>query len=1181
MKHLLKKNLFLSLGMVIGCSSIIFLSVESNKTSSVEASSYTAGSIPKNLNLNDTSANDIRNYYSSLNSLSTSERQGTNLLKNLKPILKNGQIYHSYGSSATTAVWQIYEIVDRDWVKSPASQISGYNASTGMVTNYQYGSSNSSVGSNPYVHALYINRNVDNQTRAWGNHNQDGWGINQEHTWPKSLGFDNDNQGTGARGDLMHLWAGNGRVNGDTHSNYFYGYVDTSRSYNDAGSYASQLSGNRRGYSRSLGGNTTVFEPQDSDKGDIARAMFYMAARYNYLSGSDSDGIDAGNPNLEIINSLSHSSSFTSSTTVKGQIGVLQDLLEWNRLDPPDEWEIHRNNLCYNNFTNNRNPFIDFPEWAEYIWGTCSNGSYNSASTGYAIPSGDNINEFGNAGDTPKVNSVTVSPANLELDLNGTTTGTLTATVNVSNNAPQTVNWSSSNTSVATVSSSGVVTAKAKGTCTITARSTFNSNKYGTASITVVNSGEPVVNSVTVSPANLELDLNGTTTGTLTATVNVSNNAPQTVNWSSSNTSVATVNSSGVVTAKAKGTCTITATSTFDENKSGTATIKVVNTSPAQEGTYILGWGDATGDEGTYANFEDASGSVEGLFTFTTEKNGTSSAPAYYATTSDLRIYCDKTNGNGGSITISTEEGVTITGVVMRTTTAPAVKYYVDSGSPVSITASSNTYTMNNLQVQHSIKIQNGNTGDNIQLRIKTIEITYETAGVSPAKTLNSISLDTSNVKKNYIVGEEFSLDGLIVTAHYSDESSAVVTPTSVSTPNMSTTGNKNVTVSYTEGEVTKQASYQITISEPTVTSITASVEKSFHPGDTIEAYDIAVTDNLGNDVSDYCEFECDGYEFTYDDAPSGGETVTKTFVNAISYLDMTCSLQVNVSRVARQNVGLVIDTLDRATTGNTGSSYLSWNNKVLSNGITYAGSSAGGNSSIQLRTDADKNGNRPGIVSTQNNNSLDLSNVSVVWNSNTSDGREIQIYGDTEPYSTPNELFGDSIKGAYIGSIKKGTSTSLSISGSYQYIGIRSKTGALYLEEINISYGSSDNATNVANYIMFEDTNNQCQTKFGVAQGYFEGLSDSEKTSFMTSDDYVISTARTRFNAWATHLGKVITTDGDGKYIIQNAKFAKTSPDGQLNLDEDSSLMILFIICTLGAGSLSAFYLVKKKKKN
>ena len=628
-----------------------------------------------------------------------------------------------------------------------------------------------------------------------------------------------------------------------------------------------------------------------------------------------------------------------------------------------------------------------------------------------------------------------------------------------------------------------------------------------------------------------------------------------------------------MVTAKAKGTCTITATSTFDENKSGTATIKVVNTSPAQEGTYIIGWGDATGDEGTYTNFDAISGSVENLFSYSTNKNSSGSTPAYNSSNKELRLYYDS-NGNGGSITINVEDEVTITKIVMKTSASPTVKYFVDGGASTSISASNNTYTMDNLNVQSSIEIQNANT-TNVQLRIKTIEIAYETAGVSPAKTLNSISLDTSNVKKNYIVGEEFSSDGLIVTAHYSDESSAVVTPTSVSTPNMSTLGNKNVTVSYTEGEVTKQASYQITISEPTVTSITASVEKSFHPGDTIEAYDITVTDNLGNDVSDYCEFECDGYEFTYDDAPSGGETVTKTFVNAISYLDMTCSLQVNVSRAAYQTVSSVTDTLDRTTTGVTGTTYSSWEGKTLDNGVTYAGQSAGGNNSIQLRS----NNNNSGVISTSNVNELEIKNISVVWHSETTAGRNLDVYVSNTPYTSPTQLYGND-KGTLAGSIAYGTSTTLDISGSFKYIGFRSNSGALYLESVTISYGSDDTAENVANYIMFEDTNNQCETKFGVAQGYFEGLSDSEKTSFMTSDDYVISTARTRFSAWATHLGKVITTDGDGKYIIQNAKFAKTSPDGQLNLEEDSSLMILFIICTLGAGSLSAFYLVKKKKK-
>ena len=252
----------------------------------VDASNYSVRSVPTNIDLNDASESTIRSYYASLNSLSENERKGTNLLKNLKPILKKDQKYLSYGSSATTAVWKAYEIVDRDWVKSPASAISGYNAQTNTITGYVYGTSNSNVGTNPYIHALYVNRDIDNQTRAWGNHNQNQWGINQEHVWAKSCGFQDESPAAGARGDLMHLWAGNGRVNGDTHSNYYYGYVDKTKSYDNAGSYASTLSGNLKGYSKTLGGSVTVFEPQNSDKGDIARAIFYMAARYNYLSGS-------------------------------------------------------------------------------------------------------------------------------------------------------------------------------------------------------------------------------------------------------------------------------------------------------------------------------------------------------------------------------------------------------------------------------------------------------------------------------------------------------------------------------------------------------------------------------------------------------------------------------------------------------------------------------------------------------------------------------------------------------------------------------------------------------------------------------------------------------------------------------------------------------------------------------
>ena len=509
----------------------------------VDASNYSVNSVPTTIDLNDASESDIRSYYASLNNLSTSERSGTNLLKNLKPILKKGQKYFSYGSKATTAVWKAYEIVDRDWNKSPASSISGYNAQTNKITGYVYGTSNSDVGTNPYVHALYVNRNVNNQTRAWGNHNQDQWGINQEHVWAKSCGFQNESPAVGARGDLMHLWAGNGRVNGDIHSNYYYGYVDKTKSYDDAGSYASTLSGNLKGYSKTLGGSVTVFEPQDSDKGDIARAIFYMAARYNYLSGSDSDGIDAGNPNLEIVNNVTSwsNSGYQSTTTRTGKMGIIQDLLKWNEEDPPDEFEIHRNNLCYNNFTNNRNPFIDFPSWANAIWGTVdANGNYNSTVTTYATPASDPI------GTSTVTSEFSILNTQINLEVGGT------ATIS-GRNANGNITWSIGNGAIASLN---------KTTTTNNENVTVTALSAGSTTITATNGNHSLTCNLTVTEQALEISLDRNTasveagkTTTLVATT-TPNNAQ--VTWLSSDEDVATV-SNGVVTGVSAGTAVITA----------------------------------------------------------------------------------------------------------------------------------------------------------------------------------------------------------------------------------------------------------------------------------------------------------------------------------------------------------------------------------------------------------------------------------------------------------------------------------------------------------------------------------------------------------------------------------------------------------------------------------------------
>ena len=489
MKTKTKLSLILS-SIALGLGAFSALSA----ANAFEVKGYNSTSLTSDIDLNDASENTIRNYYSALNSLGEKELKGTNLLKNLKPILKNGQKYYSYDSGKKN-IWKMYEIIDRDWVKSPASSIPGYNSASNKINGYSYLDTVSSQNPGPYVHALYVNRDDENLTTAWGDHNQSQWGINQEHIWAKSNGFESKGNG-GARGDPMHLWAGNGKVNGAFHSNYFYAYVDNNRSFSDAGNTYSNLEGNLKGFSKTLGSGDTnnVFEPQDSDKGDIARAIFYMVARYNYLSGSDSDGIDSNNPNLTLVQNSNYTDAgYESSTTRAGTMGVLTDLLAWHHADPVDTFEIHRNNLLYTNYTNNRNPFIDFPEWVDYIWGTTTYSgntyvSYNSTPTGYANPNEDTINGYNSGLDE----SLTLSQTSASLLVGDSEN--LTATPLPSG----TVTWETSNSSVVTISKTSGTTTKitgvSAGTAKITATATINEHIYTkVCNVTVTSEDTPSV----------------------------------------------------------------------------------------------------------------------------------------------------------------------------------------------------------------------------------------------------------------------------------------------------------------------------------------------------------------------------------------------------------------------------------------------------------------------------------------------------------------------------------------------------------------------------------------------------------------------------------------------------------------------------------------------------------------
>ena len=147
---------------------------------------------------------------------------------------------------------------------------------------------------------------------------------------------------------------------------------------------------------------------------------------------------------------------------------------------------------------------------------------------------------------------------------------TLTPTVLAENAENKSLTWSSTNTDVATVSSSGVVTAKAVGTTTIKAEATDGSGKYATCTVTVT----PVyVSSISLNQSSQTLYTGGTVT--LTATISPTNATNKSVKWSSSNAGIASVSSAGVVTANKAGTATITATAADGSGKTATCTITV------------------------------------------------------------------------------------------------------------------------------------------------------------------------------------------------------------------------------------------------------------------------------------------------------------------------------------------------------------------------------------------------------------------------------------------------------------------------------------------------------------------------------------------------------------------------------------------------------------------------------
>lgn len=205
-----------------------------------------------------------------------------------------------------------------------------------------------------------------------GSGNQEGQYYNREHSFPNSWFGKNVMP---MYTDLHHMYPTDKVVN-NKRSNHPFGETN-GESYKSANNFSKLGKCTFGGYSG------TVFEPNDEYKGDFARTYFYMVTCYEEKIADWYTNYGVNGTNGETKNAVM--ATLDGKTYPGLSEWQLKMLLEWSKRDPVSEKEIHRNNAVYS-IQKNRNPFIDYPELEQYVWGDKKNEAFSYDN--YQAPSG-------------------------------------------------------------------------------------------------------------------------------------------------------------------------------------------------------------------------------------------------------------------------------------------------------------------------------------------------------------------------------------------------------------------------------------------------------------------------------------------------------------------------------------------------------------------------------------------------------------------------------------------------------------------------------------------------------------------------------------------------------------------------------------------------------------------------
>lgn len=306
------------------------------------------------------------------------------------------------------------------------SALSAFNKPTNTSYDWsRYEAADEAQDSSSSILSIYTRHNIPKNNHC-GNYAWDKW--NREHIYTQTK-FPN------SKTDNHNIFACEGQING------YRGDKEFAELKDKGGTQVVVF-----GHTTNCYQTSSLFEPCDEAKGEVARACLYCSIYYGYDLNDIFDSIDT--------------------------------CLKWNAMYTVTPREIYRNNIVQG-LQGNRNPFTDHPSYAQAIYGG---------------PAYQGIDPVGPQ-DPIAVTGVSLNKISDSLEIGRTVQ--LTETIAPANATNKGVTWSSSNTSVATVSNTGLVSAKAEGSATITV--TTADGGFTATCVITVTAPVPVLTSITLS----------------------------------------------------------------------------------------------------------------------------------------------------------------------------------------------------------------------------------------------------------------------------------------------------------------------------------------------------------------------------------------------------------------------------------------------------------------------------------------------------------------------------------------------------------------------------------------------------------------------------------------------------------------------------------------------------------